>query len=113
MQSEFLQKLDNLSKIGYKDVTVSDLVAKLAGLPPMMEVYVNADGISMFLNDALVEQKEGFPPFFRLFCGTVPVVPKPPSVSYEEALDQQRQRAMQMSRNSQEAQRMPKMEEVL
>lgn len=93
----FIQKLDNMSKMGYRVMTVADLVAKLAGQPPMMEVYVDADGAAMFLNDVQLQQAEGFPPFLRLICSLHPAVPQQGIQTHEEQVAMQRQRAMHMS----------------
>jgi hypothetical protein len=116
--AELLKKLENKAKIGSLDMTVAELAARLAGLPPMMDVFVNADGVSMFLNDVQIEQipppadeaVPGYqaPPFLRLVCSETPVAPKPPSTeSVEEQTARQAQRSMDLARNIQQAEQMP------
>jgi hypothetical protein len=103
-----------MKEIGWQEMTVADLVGKLAGLPPMMEVFANADGIAMFVNDVQVEQERATeavpapPPFLRIICGEQPAPPKAPSVeTVEEQTARQQQRAMDLAHNIQRAEQMP------
>lgn len=89
-------------------IDVATLISKLAGLPPMMPIFVNADGISMFLNSVQIEQiDENSPPFLRLLCSVKLIIPESPALSKEEQESKQRQTAMQLSRNIQDSERMP------
>lgn len=92
--------------------TVADLSAQVAGLPPMMNVFVDADGKSMYMNWSEVQEADGHSPFLRLICSEFPK--RPPFAdslpkTYAQLVDEQRQRAMQMGHNQQEAQKMPSM----
>lgn len=106
-----MQKLEGLDKIGYQEMTVAELTSALAGLPPMMEVYIDAGGTSMYLNTADIERWENGPPFLRIHCDVNPVVPQDFGLSYEERLDKQKQVAMQLGRNVQLAEVMPEIVE--
>lgn len=109
------EQLENLQQTGWQDVTVAELVSKLAGLPPMMEVFVNADGISMFLNDIQIEQsdarEDGYqpPPFLRVIASQHPAAPKPPDTrTVEEQTAAKAQQAMELSAVADESTRMPR-----
>lgn len=108
------QQLGNMKGIGWQEMTVAELVSKLAGLPPMMEVFCNADGTAMFVNDVQIEQEQATearpapPPFLRIICSEKPSPPKPPSVeTVEEQTARQSQRAMDLAHNIQRAEQMP------
>lgn len=91
---------------------VATLISKLAGLPPMMPVFINADGTSMFLNGIQIEQvDENSPPFLRMICSVHLVIPNPPLLTKDEAEAQQRQLAMQLSKNIQDSETMPEVVE--
>lgn len=111
-RDELLYKLENLGD--YKPITVADLTSLLAGLPPMMEVFVNEEGKARFLNGgfvyAQVRESDKGPvpaPIFILSTSVLPLVDDTPVKDYDEQMAEQRQRAMQMGRNSQQAQQMP------
>lgn len=104
MNPDLLEKLQQMRQMGYKVMTVSDLVQRLAGLPPMMEIFVDADGTPMFLNDTQIQRIENDEkwnpaPFLRIICNPHPVKTEPliEDTTYEEKLARQRQRAMDMS----------------
>lgn len=101
-------KLSNLQKMGYREMTVSELISHLAGLPPMMEIYSDSDGVSMFVNDTVIQQRENGPPYLRLLCSQLPKPPKPPSTeSVEAQTARQTQTAMQLARDMQQSVTMP------
>lgn len=103
------EQLENMQRMDYKIVTVADLVANLAGLPPMMEIYLDADGLAMFLNGVEVQEQGERPPFLRL-QGNVHPKPQPNvkfAETYEEQVTRKRNQALAMAHNSQEAQKMP------
>jgi hypothetical protein len=106
---ELIEKLGNLRKIGWKEMTVAELAAHLAGLPPMMEVFTDSDGVAMFLNDAEVQEREGNGgPFLRLKCSVKPKPPAAPSTeSVEQQTARQAQRAMGLAHGIEAASRMP------
>lgn len=94
----------------YKVTTVAALIEWLAGLPPMMDVWVQADGTSMYLNEVRVEEVEGRNPFLCVYASESPLRKLVPNTdSYEEALARQTQRAMEMTRRMDEARVMPPM----
>jgi hypothetical protein len=101
-----------LAEIGYEPMDISKLASELAGLPPMMEVYCNADGEAMFIHELRVERgpDDTQPPFARIVCGPKPPIVEAPKLTPEEAEAMQRQRAMQLSHATEQAQRMPSME---
>lgn len=109
---EEMRAFSQLAEIGYEDMNISKLASELAGLPPMMEVYVNADGESMFIHELIVERgpDDTQPPFARLVCGVKPPVVEAPKLTPEEAEAMQRQRAMQLSHAIEQSQKMPPME---
>lgn len=94
--SDLVTKLDNMSKMGYRVMTVAELASHLAGLPPMMEVFIDADGASMYLNDVEMQEATGYPPFLRLIGNERPIAAKVDGRPYQEKLDEQKQRAMAM-----------------
>lgn len=112
------EQLGNLKEMGWKDVTVSDLISKLAGMPPMMEVFVNADGTSMFLNEVQIEQPEvredgtADPPFLRIVASVTPAPPKLPDTrTVQEQTAAKAQQAMELTAVADEATRMPRIVE--
>jgi len=108
MQDDLPQKLEGLSKIGYKEMTVAELISGLAGLPPMMEVYADCDGISSFVNGAEIEQVgERGAPFLRIKCSEKPIPRLAPAMSYEEEMARQKNTAIELGRRLQEAAVMP------
>jgi hypothetical protein len=95
---ETADKMSTMRKIGVEPMTVAEMAAKLAGLPPMMEIFANADGTSMFLNDLVIERHgDETPPFARLHCSAVPVIRQAPDMTREQLEAMQRQRAMALS----------------
>lgn len=109
-----LRKLENLKERNpdwYRMMTVAELTSKLAGLPPMMEVYVAAENISMFLNDLQVEavERDGVPaaPFARLIANVHPSPKVFDDSTYEEKLARQKLRAMHLEHGKQEAAKFP------
>lgn len=106
--SDLAEKLGNLRKIGWREMTVAELAAHLAGLPPMMEIYTDSDGIPMFVNDTEVQVREKGAPFLRLICSQLPKPPKPPSTeSVEVQTARQAQVAMNLAHNIDSAGKMP------
>lgn len=106
--------MSQMAKDKVQVCTVADLISQLAALPPMMYVFVDADGMSMYLNWSEVQESEGRTPFLRLVCSEFPKrspfaegAPDWDAMSYEERLDTQRARAREMGRRSQEASVMP------
>ena len=101
-----------MSKIGANPMTVSELASKIAGLPPMMEVFANADGTSMFINDLVIEQASPeTPPYGRLHCSVTPQIKEAPPMNKDELEARQRQRAMALSASIEAASRMHTMVE--
>jgi len=100
---------DFISENGnFTAMTIAELVGKLAGLPPMMEIFVNADGTSMFVNDLEIERLSNeAPPYARLHCSVKAIQKAPPALSKEELESMQKQNAMQLAHNLQEAEKMP------
>ena len=100
-------KLGNFTKLGCIEMTVAELAAKLSGLPPMMEVYTDSDGVAMFINDTEVQIREQGSPFLRLKCSVTPTPPEAPSTeSVDEQTARQQQRAMAMSAEIERASQM-------
>lgn len=89
-------KLENLDKMGYKVMTVSELLGRLAGLPPMMEVFIDAAGEAMYLNETQLQESDGYAPFLRLIANQTAIIRAADERSYDEQLDEQKQRAMHM-----------------
>jgi hypothetical protein len=98
---------------GYQICTVADLLNQLAGLPPMMEVFIDASGVSLYLNRTEVRQGEKGPPLLHLVSSDTPelsLLDLPTeweNMTYEERVDFQRARAREMGRRSQESMQMP------
>jgi hypothetical protein len=89
-------------------MTVAELTSHLAGLPPMMEVFTDSDGVSMFVNDTEVQVREKGPPFLRLKCSVTPKPPAPPSTeSVEVQTARKAQVAMHLAHNIGRAEQMP------
>jgi hypothetical protein len=90
------------------EMTVAQLIAHLAGLPPMMEVYADADGVAMFVNETEVQLREQGPPFLRLKCSVYPLPTKPPTTeTVEQQTAKQYQRALDLSAESERKSKMP------
>jgi hypothetical protein len=105
----FLAKLDNMKD--YKVLTVADLVSILAGQPPMMEVYVTNEDDTVF-NPRFINSIETIDGSFYFFTDTAPRITKRDwEKSHEEKVDEKRQAAMNMQRNSEMASRMPEVVE--
>lgn len=97
--------------MSYKVCTVADLTTVLAGLPPMMEVFIDADQTTMFINDhnITVTDKAAF---LFLHCSVKAVDNSDNTdVSYEEQVAKQSQRAMHMAHEMEKATKMPPMVE--
>lgn len=107
--TELQQKLGNLHEIGWREMTVAELASHLAGLPPMMEVFTDSDGVAMFVNDTEVQvTAERGVPFLRLKCSVTPKPPDPPSAeSVEVQTARKAQVAMDLAHRIDEAGRMP------
>lgn len=102
---------EHISNYG-NTMDVATLVSKLAGLPPMMPVFANADGTSMFVNGLQIESvDENSPPFLRVLCSIHLTIPESPPLNKDEAEARQRQNAMQLSKNIQDSEKMPEVVE--
>lgn len=107
---QIAEQISDLMKQGYEVCTVADLAGVLAGLPPMMPVFIDADGTSMYMNHAQVHDGGKSPPFLRLLSSENPKRHEYDlNETYEERLAKQRQKAMQMAHNTQQASKMPPM----
>ncbi len=75
----------NLLNSGYEDMTVSELIANLAGLPPMMDVYIQIDGDTkhsvLFLNEVKVMEVTDAPSFVVLGASEKPQVREPETLA--------------------------------
>lgn len=72
----------------------------------MMEVFVDAEGIPMYLTEFRVDDS-GNAPILILQCSSKPGAEADDNRSYEERIDEQRQKAMHMGSESEKATRMP------
>lgn len=90
-------------------MTVAELTSHLAGLPPMMEVFTDSDGVAMFVNDTEVQQsQDNRPPFLRIRCSVKPKPPAPPSTeSVDVQTARKQQVAMHLAHNMQQDIQMP------
>jgi len=105
---ETAEKMSALLKTGWREMTVAELTSHLAGLPPMMEVFSDSDGIAMFVNGTEVQTREKGPPFLRLQCSATPKPPEPPSTeSVEVQTARKAQVAMHLAHNIGKAESMP------
>lgn len=86
-------------------LTVAGLVDMLAGLPPMMEVVVDAADKPMFINGNTIH--EGATPVFVLLCNEVPITRHEVTETYAEQLAKKKQQAMHMGYEKDKATRMP------
>lgn len=62
-----------LREQGFRETTVADFIAKCAGLPPMLELYANIDGVPYFVVDMVVMEPETEPPYAQLICSAFPL----------------------------------------
>lgn len=76
----------------------------------MMEVFADAEGTSMYLTELRVDDS-GNVPILILQCSSKPKTEPDDNRSYEEKLDQQRQKAMHMGSETDRASKMPPMVE--
>lgn len=90
------------------NTTVASLVSALSGQPPMMEVFADAEGIPMYLTELRVDDS-GNVPILILQCNSAPKAEPEDNRSYDEKVDEQRQKAMHMGSETDRASKMPPM----
>lgn len=111
MNSEQLQeKLKNLNRIGYKEMTVAELIGQLAALPPMMEVYAaDEDDVKYLIR---IEVRETTPPYLLIITHHQPLLVDGVNEDYDAQVARKRQQAMDMAARSEKESKMPTMEQL-
>jgi hypothetical protein len=91
--------LDNLGKMGYKDFTVAEMVNNIAGMPPLMSIFIYDEDTDekKFLNNIEVSDEEI--PIVFISVGKLPKNPID-RMTHNEKVAHKKELAEQMERES-------------
>lgn len=91
--------LENLGKMGYKDFTVAELVNTVAGMPPLMSIFVLDEDTNdkKFLNSIEITDEEI--PVVVVSVGSVPKAPLD-RMTHDEKVAHKKQLAEELEHSS-------------